>query len=214
MPARPRLRPLRPADIDACARIVAADPLWRRYGVTLARARRAFRRAVSPRPSRTLRGTRARPAGGAGLAAGEVAVADRGGRVLGFIWFHRLGTFAHSGYVRWIGVAADARGQGIGDRLMRYAERRVFRAGANVFLMVSHFNRRAQAFYRRLGYTRVGAVPDYVVPGITEYVYRKTRGPAVRRGRKAAGAAAAKRLGRRRSADRSPADRLQKEGQQ
>jgi ribosomal protein S18 acetylase RimI-like enzyme len=42
---------------------------------------------------------------------------------------------------------------------------------------VSDFNPKAQAFYRRLGYTRVGTLADYVVPGITEYLYRKTQGP-------------------------------------
>jgi len=60
---------------------------------------------------------------------------------------------------------------------MEYAEARIFRRGPNVFLLVSGFNRRAQAFYRRQGYTKVGAIPDYVVPGITEYLFRKTRGP-------------------------------------
>jgi ribosomal protein S18 acetylase RimI-like enzyme len=84
--------------------------------------------------------------------------------------------------VRWIAVALAARGRGVGERLMRHAEDRIFRRGPNVFLTVSDFNRRAQAFYRKLGYTEVGAIRNYVVPGITERLYRKTRGPIAVRG--------------------------------
>jgi ribosomal protein S18 acetylase RimI-like enzyme len=151
--------------VDACARIVADDPLWQRYGLTFARARTVIRGAL---PRRAGRG--ARP-------GGQFAVARVGGEIAGFVWFRPEGTFHHSGYIRWIGVAPAARGRGVGRRLMAYAEDRVFRSGPNVFLLVSDFNRRAHAFYRRQGYTRVGAIPDYVVPGITEYVFRRTRGP-------------------------------------
>src|SRR2546430_342601 len=38
----------RRADIEACARIVVADPLWRRYRLTLTAARRVLRGGVSP----------------------------------------------------------------------------------------------------------------------------------------------------------------------
>lgn len=60
---------------------------------------------------------------------------------------------------------------------MRYAESQIFKRGPNVFLMVSDFNASAQAFYRALGYTEVGMIRDYVVPGVTEHLYRKTSGP-------------------------------------
>lgn len=154
---------MRAGDVEPCARIVAGDPLWRRYGVSLVAARRVLRRAAA----RT----------GRDAAAGEVAVARAGNRPLGFVWFRRDGTFHHSGYVRWIAVAPGARGRGVGARLMRYAETRIFQAGPNVFLLVSHFNRAARAFYRKLGYTEVGTLRDYVVRGVTEHIYRKTRAP-------------------------------------
>jgi ribosomal protein S18 acetylase RimI-like enzyme len=60
---------------------------------------------------------------------------------------------------------------------MAYAERKIFARGPNVFLMVSAFNAGAQAFYKRLGYTEIGAVPNYAIRGITERLFRKTRGP-------------------------------------
>ncbi len=171
--ARVVIRRLRSADVEACAQIVAGDPLWQRYGITLAGARQEIRQALAA----------AREGGRAAHTAGEFAVAERGGAVAGFIWFRLDGTFHHSGYIRWVGVAPQAQGKGIGWRLMRYAEDRMFRDGPNVFLLVSDFNQGAQSFYEKLGYTRVGTISDYIMPGITEYLYRKTRGPiVVRRG--------------------------------
>ncbi len=166
-PASLRIRPLRATDIDPCAQLIAADPLWQRYQITLARARRQLREVLAA----TLRG------GGRTSEAGEFAVAQSAGQVVGFIWFRLDGTFHHSGYIRWIGVAPHVRGQGVGARLMAYAERKIFAHGPNVFLMVSAFNMGAQAFYKRLGYTEIGAVPNYAIRGITERLFRKTRGP-------------------------------------
>jgi ribosomal protein S18 acetylase RimI-like enzyme len=151
--------------------MVAGDLLWQRYDLTLARARRLI--------GRTLRGSRQR--GAAAREAGEVAVARRAGRVVGFVWFRTSGTFHHSGYVRWLSVADEAKHQGVGRRLMEHAERRILAAGPNVFLLVSDFNSAAQTFYRRLGYVEVGAIHDYVVPGITERIFRKTIGPIATR---------------------------------
>jgi len=167
MARRLTVRRLRSSDVESCARIVAGDPLWQRYGLTLSRARRVLRQALA----QAAKGTTA------ARAVGEIAVARAAGRPVGFVWFRREGTFHHSGYVRWIAVAPAARGRGVGERLMRYAEERILRRGPNVFLTVSDFNRRAQAFYRKLGYTEVGALSDYIVPGIAERLYRKTRAP-------------------------------------
>src|SRR3989454_5823386 len=75
----------RRADIEACARIVVADPLWRRYRLTLAAARRVLREGIS-RQERERR-TRA-----------ELVVAARGGAVAGFILYHPRGPFHHSGH--------------------------------------------------------------------------------------------------------------------
>ncbi len=155
-----RIRPLRQNDLASCAAIVAGEPLWRRYGIS---ERRAYGLLAA-----------------ASRRHDVIYVAEYRSSVIGFIWFRLDGTFAHSGYVRWIGTASDARGKGIGSALMKFAEQRIFRRGPNVFLLVSDFNRRAQRFYRARGYGRVGALKDYVVPGVTELIYRKTVAPITR----------------------------------
>jgi len=174
-PASLRIHPLRATDIDPCARLIAADLLWRRYHITLVRARRLLQEVVAA----TRRG------GGRTGEAGEFAVAHSAGQVVGFVWFRLDGTFHHSGYIRWIGVAPHVRGQGVGTDLMAYAERKIFAHGPNVFLMVSAFNTGAQKFYKRLGYREIGAVPNYAIRGITERLFRKTRGPLRARARRA-----------------------------
>jgi len=58
---------------------------------------------------------------------------------------------------------------------MATAETIIGREAPSVFLLASDFNEDAQAFYRRLGYQQVGAIPDYVVPGITELIYPSAR---------------------------------------
>ncbi len=162
-----KVRGMRADDVEACAQIVAGEQLWQRYGLTLQRARRVMRGAQAAK----------RRGGASRRDTGDLAVASEGGRVLGFIWFHRAGTFRHSGYVQWIAVAPESRGLGVGQALMRYAEERILKRGPNVLLLVADFNVTAQAFYEELGYARVGAIPDYMVRGVTELLYRKTRGP-------------------------------------
>jgi len=44
-----------------------------------------------------------------------------------------------------------------------------------MFLLVSDFNKRAQKFYKNLGYMEVGRIPDYIKEGITELIYFKRR---------------------------------------
>ncbi len=151
------VRPLRAEDVEACAAIMSGLPLWRAYAVTMRDARETFHAA--------LRG------------AAQVQVAEDAGRVLGFVEYLVRGTFGHSGYVWAVGVAANAQGRGVGGLLMDAAEAKIFEAGPNVFLLVSASNAGARRFYERRGYRRVGEIPDYVRPGLTEILYRKTQGP-------------------------------------
>ena len=151
------VRSLRAEDVEACAAVMSGLPLWREYGVTIREARATFTAALG--------------------GAAQVQVADDGGRVVGFVEYLVHGTFAHSGYVWAVGVAADAQGRGVGGRLMDAAEAKIFEAGPNVFLLVSAANAGAQRFYERRGYRRIGEIPDYVRPGVTEILYRKTQGP-------------------------------------
>ncbi len=105
----------------------------------------------------------------------EVYVAAAGDALAGLLILDMRGAFR--GYIQTVLVLPELRNRGIGRRLIRFAERRVFQASPNVFLCVSSFNGRAQRLYQRLGYARVGELRDYIVKGHSEILMRKTRGP-------------------------------------
>ncbi len=147
------IRPITAQDIPALARLMAETPLWQRYGVTEAGARRRFQ---------------------AGLAQGAtVLVAQVGKERAGFLWYAARGAFLRSGYVVLLGVGERWRGQGVGRALMAQGEAAMSQEVGSVFLLVSHFNQAAQTFYRRLGYRQVGRIPGYLLPDVDELLFFK-----------------------------------------
>jgi hypothetical protein len=90
------------------------------------------------------------------LAEGATAwVARHDETACGFAWYIARGAFGLSGYLKLLSVSAAVRGQD------------------DLFLLVSHFNLAAQRFYEAHGYRRLGAIADYVRPGVTELIYHK-----------------------------------------
>jgi ribosomal protein S18 acetylase RimI-like enzyme len=106
----------------------------------------------------------------------ELYVAVDGHQLLGVLVLNMRGAFV--GYIQTICVAAEARGGGVGSRLMGFAEERIYLESPNVFLCVSSFNVRARALYERLGYQIVGVLPDYIKRGYDEILMRKPLCPA------------------------------------
>jgi len=147
------IRLMERADIPTCAEFMAATPLWIRYGVTVASATARLEAAL---------------ASGAALFVAEI-----GQEVVGFVWCVEQGAFARSGYIPLIGVRPGKSGHGVGTALLTYAEKFLSRSSPDVFLTVSDFNLGAQHFYQKHGYVQVGALPDYVLDGVTELIYWK-----------------------------------------
>lgn len=105
----------------------------------------------------------------------EVWVARASGRIAGFAVLALRGAFP--AYLQSLAVDPALRGSGVGARLLRFVEKRVFREWPNLFLCVSSFNEDARRFYERHGYRAVGEVEDYVIEGASEILLRKTIGP-------------------------------------
>jgi ribosomal protein S18 acetylase RimI-like enzyme len=140
------------AEARACAEMMSLSDPWIFFGRTF---EQCLARVTNP--------------------AGEVWVAREGGIARGFLILVLQGAFV--GYIQIVCVDANTRGSGIGSRLVRFAEERVFREFANVFLCVSSINPRARQLYERLGYTLVGELDDYLVRGYSEFLMRKSVGP-------------------------------------
>jgi len=142
------------AQARQCARLMADSEPW----ITLGRTYRSSLKLLQD-PTR------------------EVYVALREGQVLGFIILLMHGILR--GYIQTVGVMPEWRNRGIGSRLVRFAEDRIFRETPNVFLCVSSFNNKAQALYKRLGYQVVGKLKDFIVPGHSEILLRKSIAPLI-----------------------------------
>lgn len=140
------------AEAEACARLMAESEPW----LTLGRSYQASLGIVRD-PSR------------------EVYIARDEEGVAGFLILCMTGAFI--GYIQTIAIQPDRRGQGLGTRLIDFAERRILAEAPNVFMCVSSFNRDARRLYERLGYHVVGELTDYIVQGHSEILLRKTTGP-------------------------------------
>ena len=105
----------------------------------------------------------------------DVHVAERENQIVGALILYLAGPL--NGYVGTVAIHPAWQNRGFGGELMRFAEDRIFRQSPNVFLFVSSFNHRAQEFYKRIGYERIGEVKDFVVRGHSEILMRKTKGP-------------------------------------
>jgi ribosomal protein S18 acetylase RimI-like enzyme len=107
--------------------------------------------------------------------AREVYLAVVGDEIVGFVVIVMQGAFV--GYIQSVGLWPGWRGQGIGSRLLAFAEKRIFQETPNAFICASSFNPGVKRLYERLGYEVVGELKDYIVAGHSEILYRKTTGP-------------------------------------
>ena len=95
-----------------------------------------------------------RPSAFVGEKGLEFQVAERGGEVVGLVYWE--GDFVHALHV----LARHAR-TGVGAALMEHAEAAIARAGlGSARLETDTFNLRSQAFYAKRGYVEAGRYPD------------------------------------------------------
>ena len=140
------------ADARSCAQLMAESEPW----LTLGRTFEASLSIVQD-PTREA----------------YIARDDQG--LAGFLILCMSGAFV--GYIQTICIHPARRGQGLGSRLVEFAEQRILAESPNVFMCVSSFNRDARRLYERLGYRVVGELTDYIVRGHSEILLRKTVGP-------------------------------------
>jgi diamine N-acetyltransferase len=79
-------------------------------------------------------------------------------------------------YVEQLAVFPPHQGQGIGRQALEYVEHSFAPRTRNLWLLVSGFNQAAQGFYRHLGFSEVGRVPDLLMVGEEEILLRKPLG--------------------------------------
>ncbi len=147
------IRPATSPDFDKLARMISSDIAWNRYGID-------YRVALQLINS----------------AEDQFYLAVVNQEVVGFCALRLNGVGNIGSYIRMIVVAESHRGQGIGKKLLDYVWNLSILYIPNVFLICSTDNIRAQKFYEREGFKKVGLLEDLVVPGHDEILYWKSSG--------------------------------------
>lgn len=103
-------------------------------------------------------------------------VAEKSGSIFAFLIGQRESEGDdHTGRIITIDVLPEGRGNGTGSRLMAQAEKSFAKAGCtHVELEAAIDNADALAFYEKLGYIRVGAIPRYYLNRIDALVLKKS----------------------------------------
>jgi ribosomal-protein-alanine N-acetyltransferase len=141
-----------PQEIESCARIMVNSEPW----ITLKRTYGDSVRMM-------------------GDSLRETYVAWVGNEIAGFLILRMDGPFP--GYIQTVGVAREWRKRGVGSRLVKFAEERIFRQSPNVFMCVSSFNPDALRLYKRLGYEVIGEIREFIIKGHSEILLRKSIAP-------------------------------------
>ena len=105
----------------------------------------------------------------------DIFAAEDHGQLIGFLIIQTSGTFR--GYIQTLCVAEGFRGQGVGRKLLEFAEENSRRYSPNLFICVSDFNQGALKLYLNFGFEKIGLLPDLVKKGFTEILLRKSFGP-------------------------------------
>jgi len=107
------------------------------------------------------------------VAAGEVLVAEMGGRLVGSVTYIdglnplSEGNDPDAGSIRMLGVATNARGQGAGEALVVACIDRAVKSGRRrVRLSTRRSMKSAQRIYERLGFRRDAQYDRSPAPGI------------------------------------------------
>ena len=150
------IRPARPPDLPDLVGLMVDETPWRELGYDAERCEALLTAYLSE----------------------VVVAAGADDRPVGFLRWNPQ-WFLGQPYLHLLAVNPRCRRQRVASLLVRWLEHRVFaeRRCANLFLCVSAFNDPARAFYRRLGYSEVGPLTDYLRPGLDEILLRKSVRP-------------------------------------
>lgn len=147
-------RPWEMKDISEIAQMMSSHPLWQHYGVSYLSAVERLEKLWV--------------AGEQGFTAENLTEA-----VVGFILFSAQ-TFGNNGYIRLFGVDPHAARGGIGQALLQHVECQLNQQSiAKLLLLCTEWNYGARLFYEKMGFLKVGELPNWVVEGTTEVIYAK-----------------------------------------
>lgn len=145
------LRAMTPTDVPVLAAAFAEMDPWHRLGLGGAHLARIFASTQSNRFRKTV------------VIDGETA---------GVVIAEQPWLFGS--YLKFFGIFAEAQGQGAGSVILQHLLEQARTLGVrNYWIMTSAFNAGAIALYERHGFDRVAVLPDLIVAGDDEILFRQ-----------------------------------------
>lgn len=141
------------SDYESLAKFISDDVAWNRYGIDYQEALKLI-----------------------STAEDDFYVVENGEGVIGFCAVRLNGVGNIGAYIRMIFVDWHYRCQGFGKQLLEHVGKIIVKQIPNIFLICSIDNTKAQKFYEREGFKRVGIMKDLVKPGHDEILYWKSAG--------------------------------------
>jgi len=102
----------------------------------------------------------------------QMDIANKNEKPAGIILLDPKGV-AGSPYIKSIAVFPEFRGQGIGTKLLSFAEDLFRNKSRHIFICVSSFNHRARKLYEKQGFKFIGELKDYIIDGASEILMHK-----------------------------------------
>ncbi len=106
----------------------------------------------------------------------EVAVADIGDRVAGYVLFGPVPLTEGNYDLYWIAVDPNSQGSGVGRRLMKHVEEQVRQRGGRLLCLETSSQGgylRTRSFYEQAGYVEESRIRDFYKPGDDRLTYVK-----------------------------------------
>lgn len=106
----------------------------------------------------------------------EVAVADIGDRVAGYVLFGPVPLTEGNYDLYWIAVDPATQGSGVGRRLMKHVEGQVIKRGGRMLCLETSSQGgylRTRSFYEQAGYIEESCIRDFYKPGDDRLTYVK-----------------------------------------
>jgi len=106
----------------------------------------------------------------------QVAVAEHGGEVAGYVLYGPVPATEGNFDLYWIAVDPAAQGSGVGRRLIEHVERDVCRRGGRMICLETSSQGgyvRTRSFYEQAGYQLESRIRDFYRPGDDRLTYVK-----------------------------------------
>jgi ribosomal protein S18 acetylase RimI-like enzyme len=103
-------------------------------------------------------------------------VFQRNSAAIGWVCWGQAPCTVGSYDIYWLGVSPQCQGQGLGKKLMDFAEQRIRDAGGRLFIVETSGRESytpTRLFYERIGYTLAARIEDFYAPGDDKIIYTK-----------------------------------------